>query len=113
MSGDEIVIKPEHVHSSGGAIETEAREARAALGPLFDSAQPAADGNKGFATGPKLVAYANSMKAEVEGTINEFATTAQQIVAAAQSMQAMDVDNATGVSRIATALNGLGQPPPR
>ena len=60
--GDEINIAPDQVKGSGGTIHGEAEEARTALGPLFDSAGPAADGNLGFASGAKLVAFTASMK---------------------------------------------------
>ncbi|MEV6561516.1 type VII secretion target [Nocardia sp. NPDC051756] len=108
---DEINIAPGEVKQSGSTISTEATEARTALKAMFDSAQPAADGNKGFASGPALVTYSNGLKTEMEGTITDLETTGQKIVAAAETLQGMDVDNATGISRVATALNGLGKPP--
>jgi hypothetical protein len=109
--GDEINIAPDQVKGSGGTIHTDAEEARTALGPLFDSAQPAADGNPGFAAGAKLVTYAASLRKELAGTITELETTGKNIVASAQTMSATDQQTATGASRIATALNGLGKPP--
>lgn len=111
MAGDEIAIDPEQVHVSGALIDGEAGEARTALSPMFDSAQPAADGNKGFAAGPELVTYAALLKTEMEDTIAQLASAGQQIVNAAQSMRTMDTDNTTGFNRIVTALNGLGKPP--
>ncbi|MGV9677074.1 hypothetical protein ACWDSJ_17495 [Nocardia sp. NPDC003482] len=111
MSGDEINIEPDRVGGSGTMIHTEAGTARTALDPLFDSAQPAADGNKGFATGAVLVKYAASLRGEIEDTITELETAGERIVSAAQTLHGMDVDNTTGFNRIATALNGLGKPP--
>ena len=78
---------------------------------MFDSAKPASDGNPGFATGPELVAFAESLRTEIDGSITDLVTMGQQIVAAARTLHTTDVDNAIGISRIATALNGLGAPP--
>lgn len=120
MSGDFVQIAPTEVKNAGSTLETEAATARAALVPLFDSAQPAASGNPGFVTGPQLVALADSLKREMESTITRLAGTGSAIVSSAQAMydadntrgMNIDADNAAGLSRVATALNGLGQPPP-
>lgn len=120
MSGDYVQIAPIEVKNAGGAVEAEAAVARAALVPLFDSAQPAASGNPGFVTGPKLVALADALKREMESTITRLAGTGNAIVSSAIAMYNADnthgidadADNATGLSRVATALNGLGKPPP-
>lgn len=109
MSGDEIRIAPDQVASAGSMVTTEAAEARAAIAPLFDSAEPAAVGNRGFATGPKLVAFSDSVRSDFVSTIDELEATGNKIVTAAQSHQATEVDNAEGISRVATALNGLGR----
>ncbi|WP_067684254.1 hypothetical protein [Nocardia miyunensis] len=111
MSGDEVDIEPGRVGSSGTVIHTEAGTARTALNPLFDSAQPAADGNKGFATGTVLIKYATSLRDEIEDTITNLETAGERIVSAAQIMHGMDADNTTGFNRIVTALNGLSKPP--
>lgn len=109
--GDGIDIEPDEVKTSGGTMKTEASEARSALTALFDSAQPAASGNKGFTTGPKLTALATLLKGELNDTIDELETTGGNIVASAQGVSATDDDTAEGASRIATALNGLGKQP--
>ena len=44
-------------------------------------------------------------------TITELETIGTSIVPAAQTMSSTDQAAATGTSRIATALNGLGKPP--
>ena len=108
---DRIDINPSGVKNAGAIIENEAGEARAGLLALFDSAQPAADGNDGFATGPALVAFANSMRSELDSTINELLSTGQLIVAAANRIESTDDATAEGISRIATSLNGLGNQP--
>ncbi|OBF17208.1 hypothetical protein A5725_24635 [Mycobacterium kubicae] len=120
MSGDFVQIAPAEVKNAGRTIESEAAAARAALVPLFDSAQPAASGNPGFVTGPKLVALADGLKREMESTITRLAGTGSAIVCSAQAIynadnthgMNIDSENADGISRIATALNGLGKPPP-
>ena len=119
MSGDEVRIAPHEVKNAGSTIENEAAQARAALVPLFDSAQPAATGNPGFVVGPTLVALADSFKREMDSTITVLARAGRTIVSSAQGLHSadtthgmdIDADNATGVSRVATALNGLGKPP--
>ncbi|MCG5432532.1 hypothetical protein LV457_09535 [Mycobacterium sp. MYCO198283] len=108
MSGDEIRITPEQVASAGSTVAAEAEEARSAVAPLFDSAEAAAAGNRDFATGPKLVACNDDLRAHFASTVDELQQTGDKIVAAAQAHQATEVDNAEGISRIATALNGLG-----
>lgn len=117
--GDGVEIRPHEVKTAGSTIEAEAAAARAAIVPLFDSAQPAAAGNPGFTTGQKLVALAASLEREMESTITILAGTGSSIVSSAQALynadttyhMNIDADNATGISRIATALNGLGKPP--
>lgn len=55
----------------------------------------------------------------MESTITKLAGRGSAIVSSAQAMHNadnthgmdIDADNATGLSRVATALNGLGQPP--
>jgi hypothetical protein len=86
---------------------------------LFDSALPAASGNPGFVTEPRLVALADALKREMESTVTILAGTGSSIVSSAQAMYNADTSmewtstptNATGISRIATALTGLGKPP--
>ncbi|MFD3705002.1 hypothetical protein ACFWUP_17850 [Nocardia sp. NPDC058658] len=107
---DKIDIAPDQVITSGGLLTTEADEATAALAPMFDSAEPAQNGNPGFETGAKLVALASLLKTELTDSITDLATAGQNIVTAANQLQNMDAGNATGISRIATALNGLGRP---
>lgn len=102
-----------------GAPSRPRQPPRAALVPLFDSAQPAASGNPGFVAGPKLVVLADGLKREMESTITRLAGTGNSIVSSAQAMynadnthgMNIDAENAEGVSRVATALNGLGKPP--
>lgn len=118
MSGDYVQIAPIEVRNAGSTIEAEAAVARAALIPLFDSAEPAASGNPGLVTGPKLVAFADSLRRDMESTITRLAGTGNAIVTSAQAVynadntHGIDADDATGLSRVATALNGLGKPPP-
>lgn len=120
MSGDYVQIAPNEVKNAGSSIESEAATAWAALVPLFDSAQPAASGNPGFVTGPKLVALADALEREMESTITRLAGTGNAIVSSAKAMYYADnthgidadTDDATGLSRVATALNGLGKPAP-
>ena len=111
MTDRRIDINPSGVKNAGAIIENEAGEARTGLIALFDSAQPAADGNDGFATGPALVAFANSMRSELDSTINELQSTGQRIVSAANRIESTDDATAEGISRIATSLNGLGNQP--
>ncbi|MDP7703698.1 MULTISPECIES: hypothetical protein [unclassified Mycobacterium] len=116
---DGVQIEPSEVKNAGKTIETESAQARGALVPLFDSARPAASGNLGFATGAKLVALADLLKREMDSTITILDGTGHAIVSSAQALynadnthgMNIDTDNATGISRIATALNGLGKPP--
>lgn len=108
---DEIVIKPEHVKTAGSTVATEAGEARAAVALLFDSAGAAAMGNRGFATGPKLVAYNDDLQTDFTTAVSDLEATGNEIVRSAQLMQVMDAENAEGLSRVATALNGLGGDP--
>lgn len=67
------------------------------------------------------MALAESLKREMDSTITILAGTGSAIVSSAQALYNADIaptpgmnidaDNATGISRIATALNGLGKPP--
>lgn len=111
MSGDRINILPGEVATAGGVVTTEAGEASAAIGPLFDSAHPAALGNPGFSTGPVLVRYCDELRDDFETTVRELDALGREIVLAAQAHQATDAENADGLSRVASALNGLGLPP--
>lgn len=96
MSGDYAQIAPNEVKNAGSTIETEAAAARAALVPLFDSAQPAASGNPGFVAGPKLVVLADGLKREMESTITRLAGTGNSIVSSAQAMY--NADNTHGMN---------------
>ncbi|MGC4961702.1 type VII secretion target [Gordonia sp. DT218] len=108
---DRITIDPGAVRNAGAAIDAEAGEATAALTALFDSAHPAAEGNVGFATGAKLIAFADDLRSELDATISELSTTAHKIANGATQLERTDADTAEGISRIATALSGLGNDP--
>ncbi|QKT07059.1 hypothetical protein HUN08_07505 [Gordonia sp. X0973] len=108
---DRIEIRPTEVKNAGGTVNTEASEARGALAGLFDSAEPAAAGNPGFAAGPKLVAFNTLMKGEISSTIDDLSATADAIVASVEAIEQTDGQTAEGISRIASALNGLGKAP--
>ncbi|MDL9947995.1 type VII secretion target [Gordonia sp. ABSL11-1] len=108
---DRITIDPASVRATGSRVDAEAGEARAALTGLFDSARPAADGNPGFATGPHLTAFARSLRSELETTIDDLSDTAHNVVNGAKTIERTDGDTAEGLSRLVTALNGLGHQP--
>ncbi|MBY8857668.1 hypothetical protein K7711_14375 [Nocardia sp. CA2R105] len=111
MSSDETNITPHEVASAGASIDTVAGEAHTVLREMLGSAQPASSGNPGFATGPQLAAFVKSMRTEIDDTITDLATAAHRIVGAAQALHTIDVDNAIGISRIASGLDSLDGPP--
>ncbi|MFB8281104.1 hypothetical protein [Nocardia colli] len=110
MGSNEINIEPTQVASAGSRIRAEAGAARAATQAMFGSIQPAADGNPGFATAPELTAFATSLRAEIDDTITDLATKAQQVIDAARSIHNQDEAGAEGLSRIASSLNSLYRP---
>ncbi|MDG4663712.1 hypothetical protein [Mycobacterium sp. 236(2023)] len=102
---DDIHIRPDEVKSSGALIDEKAEEARARIATLYDAGVPARDGNRGFTTGPALVAYVDAMRAEALNAVQRLQDTGREIVATAQDIASTDEKNAEAVSRIATALD--------
>ncbi|MGK2881685.1 MAG: hypothetical protein ACSLE6_13135 [Mycobacterium sp.] len=87
---DRLDIERDGVTSAGSMMSTEADEATLVLPPLFDSAHPGAAGNAGFATGAKVIAFAELLRRQVESAITELATTGNSIVTSAQMVQIME-----------------------
>jgi hypothetical protein len=102
----DIHIRPEEVKTSGNLIDEKAEEARTRIANLYDSGAPARDGNPGFATGSALVAYCDSMRAEMLNATERLQETGRKIVAAAQGIDRTDDKSAESISRVATALDG-------
>jgi hypothetical protein len=104
----DIHIRPEEVKTSGALIDEKAEEARTRVVNLYDSGTPARDGNRGFATGPALVAYCDAMRAEALDAVARLQETGRKIVAAAQGIDRTDDKSAEAISRVATALDDPG-----
>lgn len=102
----DIHIRPEEVKTSGGLIDDKAEEARIRIANLYDSGVPARDGNRGFVTGAAVVAYCDSMRAEMLNAVDRLQETGRKIVAAAQGIDRTDDKSAESISRVATALDG-------
>ena len=111
MSNDDINIAPDAVKSSGQRLNGLASEAKAQTATYFTSQATAAQGNPGFASGPELVSYANTLHTQMNAAIDDLATNGQKIVTAAQNVQSADASSAEGFNREAAALNGLSKPP--
>jgi hypothetical protein len=111
MSGDDINIAPDAVKASGQQLTGLAAGAKAQTAAYFTSQQAAAQGNPGFATGPQLVTYANTLHSQMDSLINDLAANGQKIVTAAQNVASADSDSADGFNREVAALNGLSKAP--
>lgn len=111
MSEDDLHIEPGAVKSSGTKLAELASAAKSSINAYFNSAAPAAQANPGFATGPALVAFANTVHGQVNSVIDEMSTNGEKIVAAAQNVQSTDSDTGNGFNREMAALNGLSKPP--
>jgi len=102
---DDIRIRPDEVKTSGALVDEKAEEARARIATLYDAGPPALNGNRGFSTGPALIAYMDSMRAEALDAAQRLQATGQKIVAAAQDIERTDDKSAEAISRVATALD--------
>lgn len=109
MSDDNLNIAPSQVKNTGVRLGELASSARTATDAYFDSQQPAATGNPGFAAGPKLVAYARALHNEINEFITELVDNSHKIITSATAIQTLDNDNADGFNRELAALNGLSQ----
>lgn len=109
MSDDDLYIEPDKVRDAGQQLGGIAADAITKTNQFFDSQQAAANDNPGFATGAKLVEFANKLHGEMNGFITDLATNAQQVVDAAGQYQTTDDDNA-GLLREVSALNGQTKP---
>ena len=111
MSGDDLHIEPGAVKSSGTKLTELASTAKSSISAYFNSAAPAAQANPGFATGPALIAFANSVHGQVNSVIDDLSTNGEKVIAAAQNVQSTDSDTANGFNREMASLNGLSKPP--
>lgn len=102
---DDIRIRPEAVKTSGALVDEKAEEARARVATLYDAGAPALAGNRGFNSGPALVAYMDAMRAEALDAVQRLQSTGKNIVAAAQDIERTDDKSAEAISRVATALD--------
>ncbi|MVU76655.1 hypothetical protein GPX89_05270 [Nocardia sp. ET3-3] len=109
MSDDDLYIEPGMVSAAGNQLADIAAQAIKQTNQYFDSQAVAARDNPGFASGAKLIDFADKFHGEITGFITDLDTNAQQIVAAAQSYQTTDADNA-GFLRELSALNGQTKP---
>ena len=109
MSSDDIDITPDAVKASGQRLGDLAAKAKAQTGTLFTSQAAAAKGNPGFASGPELVTYANTLHTQMDALVDDMATNGQKIVTAAQNVQNADTSSTEGFNRELASLNGLSQ----
>ncbi|MGC4962807.1 hypothetical protein [Gordonia sp. DT101] len=111
MSYDDLHIAPDRVKTTGGKLSSIAGQALSRTNTYFDSQATAASDNPGFATGPKLIAYATELHNQINGFITDLSCNAEGIIGAAESFVSADPQNAAGFNRELAALNGLTKPP--
>ena len=107
---DDINIEPGEVKASGQRLGELATTAKAQTNSYFTSQANAARANPGFATGPRLVEYANKLHNQMNGFIDDLTANGKKIISAAENVAQTDSDTATGFSREMSSLNGLSQP---
>ncbi len=111
MSDDDLHIEPAAVADSGGRLSELAADAKTRNTTYFTSQVPAAQGNPGFASGPELTAFADTLHKQMDTFVDELTHNSEQIIASARPVKQVDGDTADGFNRELAALNGLSQQP--
>lgn len=111
MSDDDLHIEPEAVAVSGQRLSDLAGTAKTRNATYFTSQAPAAQGNRGFASGAALTAFADNLHKQMDAFVEDLTHNSEQIITSARAVKQVDDNTADGFNRELAALNGLSQPP--